>query len=72
MWEFWGLLAVWLWVWCVVWWLLTIRYASFRNSSAVSVVVRRAFWDGIEGPCLDVTSWLRLGVRSVILVVLGV
>lgn len=59
------LLALVIWVDAMEGW-LTMRYASFRNSSAVSVDGRRAFWEGIVGPCLDDTSWLSVGVRSVI------
>lgn len=42
---------------------LTIRYASFRNSSAVSV--QGFLVCGIDDPCFE-SRLLRVGVRSVI------
>lgn len=41
-----------------------MRYASFRNSSAVSVVGGRDTLP-MDLPCWDESSWFRAGVRSV-------
>ena len=52
---------------------LTIRYASLRNSSAVSVDGRRDSGLGmVFAACFSVKRWLMVGVRSgILIVVLG-
>lgn len=48
----------------VGWGWRTMRYASFRNSSAVSVV-GVGFLRWMDLPCWADSSWFRAGVRSV-------